>query len=468
MTSTQANQTTPFAPPKTWEDVLIEPESNENTKELAGIIAHWEGPISSDCLMKAITATPHIALFIKVQGKEDPFLVHLPTIAQGANATPFCIDPIKIARNAKTGRLPYAELLAATNRMEFSQVEVRDPKTMCQIRNVALVPNFIFKDTIRSESRSTINIALVTINMIRARINNIQDLSSSKDNDSDGSDSDAEENHQSEEEKQKKQQEKQAAKAEKEKKKKEEHGAHLEISAKSLGADLLAWLYFFINNSKLTPVALCPVMERSLIVKKADELHATFLARYHQATGTVQAPPNQSNSVNFLDDMAKSLEAQSSDAQHLADFTVKLADRQDESTAKGFKKLPKVVKETLLAAATKDGNIPADKLPESAMEIFAEKIDNGAHLLLQHNLEKQGLYFASISPAASKQITNRNWRWPSSHTPGGVSCLVTRAWSPGIPSSCHETLVLSLRSKHEMDNSTLKKSNRVQDHPPQE
>ena len=111
----------------------------------------------------------------------------------------------------------------------------------------------------------------------------------------------------------------------------------------------------------------------------------------------------------------------------------------------------------MLAAATKYGDLPADELPESAMEIFAEKTDNGAHLLLQHSLEKEGLYFASISPAASKQITKGNWRWPSSHTPGGVSCLVTRAWSPGIPSLCHETLVLSLRSKHEMGSSTIKK-----------
>ena len=125
--------------------------------------------------------------------------------------------------------------------------------------------------------------------------------------------------------------------------------------------------------------------------------------------------------------MAKNLQAQTSAAQHLVDFTVMLADRQDESTAKGFKKLPKVVKETLLTAATKDSNLPVDKLPESEMEIFAKKTDNRAHLLLQHNLEKQGLYFALISPAASKQTTKGNWRWPSSHTPGGVSCMVTRA-----------------------------------------
>ena len=185
MTSTQANKTTPFAPPKTWEDILIGPESNENTKELAGIVADSEGANSLDHLMKAITTTPHTALFAKVQGNEDPFLVHSPTISQGsrflggignsepfllaglgANATPFPIDPINIARKVKTGRLPYAELLAATNSTEFSQVQVKDPKTTCQVRNAALVPNFILEDIIRSESRSAIDIALVTINVI--------------------------------------------------------------------------------------------------------------------------------------------------------------------------------------------------------------------------------------------------------------------------------------------------------------
>eukprot|EP00957_Ditylum_brightwellii_P036845 2790072-Ditylum_brightwellii.AAC.1 len=115
---------------------------------------------------------------------------------------------------------------------------------------------------------------------------------------------------------------KKAARAKKEKKKKEEHDDHVVISAKSLGADLLAWFYFFINNSKLTSVALCPVAEKSLITKKAEELHAAFLARSHQAIGPIQAPQNQNN-------MAKSLQAQTSTAQQLADFTVKLADRQD-------------------------------------------------------------------------------------------------------------------------------------------
>ena len=228
MTSTQTNQTTPFAPPKTWEDIFIGIESSKNAKELAGIIADWEGANSSDLLMKAITATLRMALFIEVQGNKDPFLVLSPTIVQGscflggignskpfvlaglgANSIPFCIDPINIARKVKTGRLPYAELLAATNSTEFSQVEVKDPKTMCQIRNTALVPKFILKDIIRSESRSTIDIALVTINTIRARIDNIQDLSSSDDNNSDSSDSKSDGIKESEEEKQKKQQEKQ-------------------------------------------------------------------------------------------------------------------------------------------------------------------------------------------------------------------------------------------------------------------
>ena len=141
-----SNQTTPFAPPRTWEEFFIGPESNANTKELAGIVADWEGANSSNCLMKAITATPCIALFIKVQGTEDPFLVHSP---QGSrflggignsepfvlaglrtNPTPFRIDPIDIDRKVKTRRLPYAELLSATNSMEFRQVQVKDLKTM--------------------------------------------------------------------------------------------------------------------------------------------------------------------------------------------------------------------------------------------------------------------------------------------------------------------------------------------------
>ena len=350
-----SNQTTPFAPPKTWEDFLIGPESNENTKELAGIVADWEGANSSDRLMKAITATPRIALFIKVQGNEDPFLVHSPTVAQGsrflggignsepfvlaglgANATPFRIDPINIARKVKTGRLPYVELLAATNSTEFSQVQAKDPKTMCQIRNSALVPNFILEDIIRSESISAINISLVTIKAIRARIDNIQELSSSEDDDSDSSDSDTEEVNKRGKDKQKKEQEQQTTQVNKEAKEREKHEAHIEISARSLGADLLTWLYFFINNSKLTPVPLCPVTDRSLIAKKAGELHATLLARCVQSTGPIQAQTPQNNLVNILDDMARNLQAQTSAAQHLADFTVKLADRQDKSTTKGF------------------------------------------------------------------------------------------------------------------------------------
>ena len=112
--------------------------------------------------MRAMTATPHIALLLKDCGNTNPFLVHSPTVAHGScflggmwhseqfvlsglgtNATPLLIDPSNIAKKVKTGRLPYTELLAASSSKELSTVKAPESRTASKIRNVALVLNFI-------------------------------------------------------------------------------------------------------------------------------------------------------------------------------------------------------------------------------------------------------------------------------------------------------------------------------------
>ena len=72
-------------------------------------------------------------------------------------------------------------------------------------------------------------------------------------------------------------------------------------------------------------------------------------------------------------------------------------------------------------------------------------------------MKRQGLYFSSLHISNVKQIEGGEWSWTSEFVPGGVSSLLIQTWNPMNNYQAQNTLVLSLKITHQINNLAIRK-----------
>ena len=90
--------------------------------------------------------------------------------------------------------------------------------------------------------------------------------------------------------------------------------------------------------------------------------------------------------------------------------------------------------------------------------IFDTNIDTKAHSLLEIGLKRQVLYYSSLHLANVKQLSRGEWSWPSEFVLREVSSILIQTWKPMNNPQAQNSLVLSLKTTHQMDDSAIKKN----------
>ena len=106
---------------------------------------------------------------------------------------------------------------------------------------------------------------------------------------------------------------------------------------------------------------------------------------------------------------------------------------------------------------SEDGETPINEINTQGIEIFDTKTDTEAHSLLQLGMKRQGLYYSYLQIANVKQIAQVVWSWTYEFVPGGVYSIVIQTWNPLSNYPEQNTLVLSLKTTHQMDDSAIRK-----------
>lgn len=218
--------------------------------------------------------------------------------------------------------------------------------------------------------------------------------------------------------------------------------------------DIMQWLFHFSNKDGTIPSTWShPILTKSPLHPIFRQLH-TSTFNSHPSTASPQ-PLHCSPSANVDDPyMDHHVSILSESSAHLERIAGSL-DRSG-SSKRGFDKCTSILKETLLAAGSVDGNHPAADMSQKGRDIFSAKTDREAHLLLTNALHRAGYYYAKISPAQAKSICSGFWGYDGTN-PGGISMLLFCPYSPADGYSLtKESLILHLKTTHSMDSLSLK------------
>ena len=239
------------------------------------------------------------------------------------------------------------------------------------------------------------------------------------------------------------------------------------------GATILQWLKIFpiagaLLNADLTSAFEGSPMKVSAAIKMKKDILGPVLTSTppSRRTANFTPPPAQqtqsiglSEATQTLLDCQSALQAEA--IEGLIGASKSLSDKLDSTSSghnRGWNKLGNIYKSMILAAnSTCDGQSPAIDINEIGKDIFNARSDSEAHSQMELALKRKGLYYAQLAVAAVKQIIKGLWCWPSPSTPRGVSLLIIPMWTPSSASQAHDPLVLSLKTSHQMDASSLKK-----------
>ena len=120
------------------------------------------------------------------------------------------------------------------------------------------------------------------------------------------------------------------------------------------------------------------------------------------------------------------------------------------------KKILYMYNKMLFAMNSENRYSPAEKISTQRIEIFDTKTDTEAHSLLELGLKRQGLYYVSLHISNVKQIAQIACPWTSEFVKGRLSITVIHTWNQMNNSQAQNTLLLSLKTTHQMDDSAIK------------
>ena len=216
---------------------------------------------------------------------------------------------------------------------------------------------------------------------------------------------------------------------------------------------LISWLYYF---RKVAEVTLLPVFGGSNLAEASKDLHSRLFGHSSPSSGAPSiGMPNNSTPTHIAHQMANQSALQGEQNEYLKLIAGSM--ERSGSNRRGFDRLPKSVKNMILAALTKDGITPAVDLSPEGREIFDARTDADAHIALKHAMDSAGLYYGELSPAQAKLISSGNWQW-SGINPSGMSMLLFNPYNPLSTVSLEKAqMVLHLKTKFGMDSISLEK-----------
>ena len=216
---------------------------------------------------------------------------------------------------------------------------------------------------------------------------------------------------------------------------------------------LITWLYYF---QQMNEVTLQPIFEGSNLAVASKDLHSRVFGPVTDPMAQTSAQTNLGPAPSHIvNQMASQSALQGEQNEYLKLIAGSM--ERSSTNRRGFDRLPKSVKNMILAAITKDGSTPVTDISPEGQEIFDARTDADAHIALKHAMDSAGLYYGEFSPAQAKFISSGNWQW-SGINPSGMSMLLFNPYDPLSTVSLEKAqMVLHLKTKFGMDSISLEK-----------
>ena len=225
---------------------------------------------------------------------------------------------------------------------------------------------------------------------------------------------------------------------------------------------ILHWLALF-DTEVIGEINFKSCLDDDTLVTNSKTLHYQHLKR--QTENSNQVPSgvgDQSESANMTVYQQKHLQLLQEQSEHLssslASNSASAPSASEENKSRGFDKLPSITKATILAFLSVDGESPALDIDQVGKDIFMGRNDYEKTKILEVHLRREGIMDVTLSIAQSKDLVNGHWTWKNSNTPSGFSFVLFSRSDPlsGLSTS-DEIRYLSLKTKKEIDNGSLKK-----------
>ena len=420
-----ANAATQPLTPSCWKDVIIH---QDDTSRLAseGILAkaRFADDKSIDDCMDAALAVPEATFFMKTSSSPNPVIVQgamecrstsalsiskLYGIHQGlGNPADKCrINPENFFKKFQESEpLDFSSIAASLSSVAFHAAEtVTDGPKVTDLRSAMFIPPIIANKVFELQDLTAGEMACQIMNLIR-----VETLGDSEE-------------------------------------------APSTFAVDKEFHSLITWLYYF---NDLENVDLDMIFEGSDLAVASKELHNRVL-------GPIRPPPGPATACSLVNPSASATSdqvvIQSAALQCEQNEYLKMIAGSMErsgSNRRGFDRLPKSVKNMILASLSKDGIVAATDISPAGREIFDARTDADAHIALKHAMDSAGLYYGELSAAQAKSISSGNWQW-SGCNPSGISMLLFNPFDPCSTTSLEKTsMVLHLKTKFGMDSVSLK------------
>ena len=224
---------------------------------------------------------------------------------------------------------------------------------------------------------------------------------------------------------------------------------------------ILHWIALF-DSDVIGEISFNSCLENDPLVSASRSLHFQHLngstrERNEQPTGGCV---DQSDTSAMSTYQQKHLQLLQEQAEHLSSSLAATSATapSEENKSRGFDKLPSITRATILAFLSLDGESPALDIDQVGKEIFMGRNDYEKAKILEVHLRKEGILDVSLSIAQSKDLVNGHWTWKNSNTPSGFSfVLFSKSDLLHGTSTSDEIRYLSLKTKKEMDSTSLKK-----------
>ena len=224
---------------------------------------------------------------------------------------------------------------------------------------------------------------------------------------------------------------------------------------------ILHWIALF-DSEKIGEISFKSCLEDDSLVSASRSLHFQHLERTttERNKQPIGGCVDQSDTSAMSVYQQKHLQLLQEQAEHLSSSLASTSATapSDKNKSRGFDKLPLITKATILAFLSVDGESPALDINQVGKYIFMERNDYEKGKILEVHLRKEGILDLSLSIAQSKDLINGHCTWKNSNTPSGfLFVLFSRSDPLHGRSMSDEIRYLSLKTKKEMDSSSLKR-----------
>jgi hypothetical protein len=183
--------------------------------------------------------------------------------------------------------------------------------------------------------------------------------------------------------------------------------------------EIFTWLFYAPRYPSLRME--CPAaIPGSRVFNAAKEIHRAKLSvqKILPTNGQIVAKPTETNPI------LQTIERNTIAIQELTEARREAeGDKSQNSSEKGFNKLPSDIQNFLLAIASTDLENPAEAIANSGLDLLKMSQKNAISSLARL-LKKQGRHFVNLSTSHSNEIVSINWFAPNNPFIGLSTCRI--------------------------------------------